>query len=245
MPGYFSQDTKECLEELLARPGVGLAKIRAPHGSGKSTTLVAWIWKFIENLRSSGKVYTLLYLKHTLLEAELLYEYLTSRRFHDGVLKDFVHPINLLPTQAPLKSKVMIMTSESFKKAVDIFKVRAAFGGDVVILLDEEIAPSADGELVKGLIISLVEEQLEKKPLLSAKIISLSLPADDEKMKPFESRLKAKVTVCPVRSPCRDEPNAHAEVFDSKDGTPLAKDISTAVCFGTNVVSFLPSSLTL
>ena len=82
-------------------------------------------------------------------------------------------------------------------------------------------------------------------PLLSSKVISLSLPADDEKLKPFEFRLKVKATACPAHYPCRDEPNAHAEVFDSKDGTPLTKDISTAVCFGINVVSFLSNSLTL
>ncbi len=64
--------------------------IRAPHGAGKSTTLLRYIWEFMRQPGLLRDRYCLLYVQRTALEADLLFAHLTSSEFEGGQLRGHV-----------------------------------------------------------------------------------------------------------------------------------------------------------
>ncbi|KAI4868249.1 hypothetical protein F4820DRAFT_445388 [Hypoxylon rubiginosum] len=138
----------------IAKRRASAAFIQGPHGSGKSTTMVVHILALLQTKLPGAR---LVYLMPTLVEGELLRNYLTSDEFNAQL------PASIWESSLPSGS----LDVQSYKSALQSFRESRTFQffkTGAVVLVDLEINPTADGEMLLGHILESADSSRAEGP---------------------------------------------------------------------------------
>ncbi|KAI1770589.1 hypothetical protein F4818DRAFT_446004 [Hypoxylon cercidicola] len=122
-------------------PTARLAHVEGPHGSGKSTGMLEYIW---DEIRSSSPNTTVIYVPAFDCEAILLSAYLESDDSPYSKLKGNTRA----GLEIGIEPKLYLATIHELRDAIRKDAIDQTLPGRVMLLLDLEIEPTCDGELL-------------------------------------------------------------------------------------------------
>ncbi|KAI1758605.1 hypothetical protein GGR53DRAFT_516528 [Hypoxylon sp. FL1150] len=138
------ESVKDDLKSFLREnpiPRARLAHVEGPHGSGKSTGMLEYIWSEIQ---SASEGTTVIYVPSWDVEALLLSAYFESHASKHWKLKEKTY----VGLEGDIKSKLCFATARQLRMALRQENFQSMLPGHVTFLLDLEVEPTADGELL-------------------------------------------------------------------------------------------------